>query len=165
MDPARRFSRYTESPREAALQLQLRLYQPGDFETLYQMDQVCYERGIAYSRRTLREFLQMSGATTWVAVEAEDVAGFLIAFCEASQGHIVTLDVSPTERRRGVGSALVARAEREMAGAGVRVVELETAVDNAPAILFWQKHGYRAAGIYRRYYRNRTDAFWMVKTL
>ncbi len=147
------------------MKLQLRPYQADDFETLYQMDQVCYERGIAYSRRTLREFLGMPGAATWVALAGADVAGFLIALCDASQGHIVTLDVAPTERRRGVGSALVAKAEREMAATGVRVVELETAVDNAPAILFWQKHGYRAAGIYRRYYRNRTDAFWMVKTL
>jgi ribosomal-protein-alanine N-acetyltransferase len=147
------------------LKLQLRLYQPGDFETLYQMDQVCYERGIAYSRRTLREFLGMPGAATWIAVAGTEVAGFLIALREASQGHIVTLDVSPQERRRGIGSSLVVKAEREMAAEGVRVVELETAVDNAPAILFWQKHGYRAAGIYRRYYRNRTDAFWMVKTL
>ena len=81
----------------------LRAYTPADFETLYVIDQACYPRGIAYSRRTLRSFLAAPGASCLVAeteIGAEasatggapkrsaehgsrEIAGFLIAEARA----------------------------------------------------------------------------------
>ena len=45
----------------------LRTYDPDDFETLYEIDQLCYEREIAYSRRELRNYLRFPGAECVVA--------------------------------------------------------------------------------------------------
>jgi [ribosomal protein S18]-alanine N-acetyltransferase len=156
----------------------LRPYDPGDFEALYAIDQVCYARGIAYSRRELRWFLNRPGARCLVAAlarhggQGEEIAGFLIAYSGGSRpgksgrrGHIITLDVLAEHRRRGIGLALVEEIEREWRGQGVRLVELETATDNQPAIAFWQHCGYRIAGVIPRYYLDRTDAFYMTKAL
>jgi len=68
-------------------------------------------------------------------------------------------------RRQGVGSALLAEIERQMARENVRLVELETATNNRPAIAFWKKHGYRPVSVYRRYYPGGADAYRMVKQL
>jgi ribosomal-protein-alanine N-acetyltransferase len=147
------------------LELTIRLYRPADFETLYRIDQSCYEPGIAYSRRMLRDSLRTDGARCYVACFGAEIAGFLIAIQEGVQGHLVTIDVVDTARRRGVGSALLARAEEELAESGARRVTLETATNNAAGIAFWQKHGYRAVGIYPRYYNDRLDAYLMTKRL
>jgi len=52
-----------------------------------------------------------------------------------------------------------------MASRGVRQIELETAVDNAPAISFWQRHGFEPVGVLKNYYAHRVDAVTMTRNL
>jgi ribosomal-protein-alanine N-acetyltransferase len=143
----------------------LRPYHPDDFQTLYRIDQACYEPGIAYGRRELLEYLALPGSRCWVAVMGDEIVGFLIAIREGGRGHLITIDVVESARRHGVGSALLDEAERKMASAGIRAVELETATNNEPAIAFWQKHGYRIVAIHPGYYLGRIDAYIMTKSL
>lgn len=145
------------------MDITLRPYRPDDFQMLYRIDQECYEPGIAYGRRELREYLQLPGSRCWLAELAERIVGFLIAIGEDGRGHIVTIDVVESARRHGVGSLLLGLAEREMASVGIRALELETATNNEPAIAFWQKHGYRIVAIYPGYYLGRIDAYIMTK--
>lgn len=147
------------------MNLLVRPYDPADLDSLYAIDQACYPPGIAYSRRTLRWFLRLPGAECWVAAQAERVVGFILTEAESLRAHIITLDVSGTHRRRGIGSALLLHAEQRLAARGVQRIELETATDNHAAVVFWQKHGYRTRGVLPRYYLGRTDALWMDKPL
>jgi [ribosomal protein S18]-alanine N-acetyltransferase len=151
------------------MQLTLRNYSPGDFELLYVIDQACYPRGIAYSRRTLRWFLELDGADCVVAQAEQDpgapVVGFIITEAAGLEGHIVTLDVVAEHRRAGVGTALLQDAERRIARRGVRKIGLETATTNEAGIAFWRRHGYLGDGVIRGYYLGRTDAHHMVKDL
>lgn len=143
----------------------LRPYQQDDFLSLYEIDQACYPRGIAYSRRTLKWFLALSGAHCLVAEVDGAIAGFILTEAEGESAHIITIDVLAEHRRAGTGSQLLAEAERRLAARAVREVQLETAHDNAPAIAFWEKHGYRKRGVLRNYYLDRIDALWMTKNL
>ena len=149
--------------------VRLRDYSAGDLKALYQIDQACYPPGIAYSKGTLRWFLRQPGAICLVGELAGKrdgaVVSFIIAEREGTRGHIVTLDVLQEFRQVGIGTLLLAAAERQLSSSGVQRIELETAVDNAPAIAFWKKHGYRTHGILKRYYLDRVDALWMQKTL
>ena len=52
-------------------------------------------------------------------------------------GYLITMDVLPRYRRKGVAAALLAEAERRLAERDVREVWLETATDNEAAIAFW----------------------------
>ncbi len=54
--------------------LTLRPNLPADFDTLYALDQICYPRGIAYSKRTLRQYLEIPGAICIVAEDNEATA-------------------------------------------------------------------------------------------
>jgi ribosomal-protein-alanine N-acetyltransferase len=143
----------------------LRTYQPDDFETLYKLDQSCFPRGIAYSKTTLRYFLALSSAECLLAVEKDDIAGFILSERDGALAHIITLDVAEGHRRSGVGSLLLNAAENNLAGQGVRTVFLETAVNNHAAVNFWSRHGYIKEGILKRYYLNRIDGYEMRKTL
>lgn len=149
----------------------LRPYRPGDFDRLFEIDRACYPPGIAYSRRMLRSFLEWPGAECIVAevesaeAEVPAIAAFIIIESDAVRGHILTIDVLDAHRRRGLGSALLRRAEQSLFSRGVRTIELETATDNKTAVAFWQKHGYRTRGLLKRYYLGRDDAFAMTKKL
>lgn len=143
----------------------LRAYEPRDFASLYRIDQVCYPRGIAYPKKTLRWFLDLPGAECIVAENEGNIAGFILAEQQGSLGHIITIDVIEAERRNGVGSALVSAIEANLARHDVWVIVLETATNNEAAVAFWQKHGYRVEAVIERYYLDRLDAFEMKKVL
>ena len=143
----------------------LRAYEPDDFEALYKLDQSCFPRGIAYSKTTLRYFLALASAECLLAVEDEDVAGFILSEVDGPLAHIITLDVAEAHRRSGVGSQLLNAAENNLSTQGVRTVFLETAVNNHAAVNFWSLHGYIKKGILKRYYLKRIDGYEMRKTL
>jgi ribosomal-protein-alanine N-acetyltransferase len=150
--------------------IQIRDDRDTDFEALYRLDQECYEPGVAYSRRTLRAFMHEPGVFCRIAEEsggpqAGRMLGFVIAQQHQGEGHIITLDVPQAHRRRGIGSVLLRDAEQRLAEAGVREVELETAVDNAAGVAFWKKHGYCTCGVLEDYYEGKTDAYQMIKIL
>jgi ribosomal protein S18 acetylase RimI-like enzyme len=169
------------------MEFTLRDYSPSDFEALYQIDQACYPRGIAYSRRMLRWYLNQRGSLCIVAhatgAQAADpsVLGFHIAHSRGvsapprasparagdrgAEGYIVTIDVLEAHRRSGMGSALLQETERRLAKMGVRYVGLQTATNNEAGVAFWQRHGYRTSGVTRGYYLGRIDAYEMFKEL
>jgi ribosomal-protein-alanine N-acetyltransferase len=151
------------------MEFALRDYSPYDFETLYEIDQACYPRGIAYSRRMLRWYLSQRGSLCIVAhvAGAAQTAqqGFLIAQARGAEGYIVTIDVLEAHRRSGIGTALLQETERRLAKIGVRYVGLQTATNNEAGVAFWLRHGYRSSGVSRGYYLGRIDAYEMFKEL
>ncbi len=143
----------------------IRPYNTRDFPTLFRIDQACYPPGIAYSKTTLRWFLNLPGAKCLVAEAAAKIAGFILAEQHAPLAHIITIDVVESGRRSGIGSALLRVIEEDLALQGVRMVVLETAINNESAVAFWQKHGYRIQSVLERYYLGRLDAYEMKKAL
>jgi [ribosomal protein S18]-alanine N-acetyltransferase len=145
--------------------VQLRTYKPEDFETLYEIDQACYDAEVAYSKRELQAYLKYPGADCMVAEVRGEIAGFCISAHEDERGYIVTIDVLEKFRRDKVGTALIREIENRLIGYGVKLIALETATDSAAAVAFWKKHGYRERGIRKNYYPNGRDAYAMTKTL
>ncbi len=143
----------------------LRRFAPADLAALHEIDQVCYEPGIAYSRRELRWYLAQPDADCLVAESDGQIAGFILAHRQDSRAHIITIDVLEGWRRRRIGSSLLLEAERRLAAAGVRVIELETATANEGGVAFWLRHGYRTVGLLKGYYLGRVDAYAMCKIL
>ena len=151
--------------RAAASPIRVREYEEGDFETLCETDHLCYEPAVAYSRREMRAYLNAPGAECVVAEGVGGVAGFCITVRKKEKAYIVTIDVLEAFRKRGVGSAMLAEAEKRLAMQDVHTIALDTATDNSSAIAFWQKHGYRKIGVRQGYYPNGRDAFAMIKSI
>jgi len=143
----------------------LRAYDSSDFEKLFTLDHECFPRGIAYSRRMLEYFLRMPQGSCIVATDDSAIAGFLITEEDGPLAHILTLDVGEQCRRQGVGTLLLERGEKELTSRGVREIVLETSVENAAGLGFWQRHGYRTVAVRKRYYLSRIDAYEMRKII
>jgi [ribosomal protein S18]-alanine N-acetyltransferase len=143
----------------------IRQYEARDFTAIYKLDQICFPPGIAYSKWSLQYFLNLPEADCLVAEDGKQIAGFILAEENPPLAHIITLDVAPGKRRSGVGTALLQQMEKNFRYHEVRSVLLETAVDNATGIAFWERHGYRSEAVLQRYYLRRVDAYEMRKRL
>ncbi len=155
----------------------LRPFRKTDFQTLWSIDQICFDPKLAYSRLELAFYMRRAGSFTLVA-EAEGEAtgseprilGFIVAEIGRAKhglrvGHIITIDVIPEARRRGVGSALLEAAEQQLTAVGASSVVLETAVNNATALRFYKQKGYFVEKTAPGYYANQLDALVMRKEL
>lgn len=144
----------------------LRDYRRSDFESMWELDQQCFEPGISYSRSELRAFLSRKTAETIVAERQGRVVAFVLGLRRGpTEGHVITLDVAASARRQGVGRRLLAELERRFRAAGARRVLLETAVANTSAIAFYERLGYRKVARLAGYYGPRLHAWTMEKAL
>jgi [ribosomal protein S18]-alanine N-acetyltransferase len=100
-----------------------------------------------------------------VAEDAGRIVGFILTEENPPLAHVITLDVAESHRRQGVGSALLAESEKNLALRGVRTILLETATSNEAGVAFWQRHGYLIEATLKRYYLQKIDAFEMRKIL
>ena len=94
--------------------------------------------------------------TSLVAVRDERVLGQvgIEVFSSPRRRHVANIGmaVSESARRQGVGRALVRAAKTQCFGwLGVRRIELECYVDNAPALALYQAEGFQIEGTARGY--------------
>jgi ribosomal protein S18 acetylase RimI-like enzyme len=96
-----------------------------------------------------RLFAEPSQGACWVAENQGRLCGYLLAVFMLSLEHgglmaeIDEIFVAQEQRFLGYGAALLARAERDMADAGLIRLQLQVAVDNGVAKGFYRGHGFR----------------------
>ena len=88
----------------------------------------------------------------WIAEEAGDVSGFIVARRVANDLEILNFAVQPGRRHRGIGAGLL----REVLAWGVTFhaekAFLEVRVSNLAAIRFYEHRGFEVTGRRPRYY-------------
>jgi ribosomal-protein-alanine N-acetyltransferase len=151
----------------AAEGVSLRVARPEDFQRLLEIDRECFPPGIAYSARELRDGMRGWHAFTLIAenhVPTQRIAGFLVARLESgTRGHIITIDVLPQFRRKGIGRLLMRDAESRLVSAGASSLQLEAAVNNFAALAFYHRLGFHVVRILRGYYNGELDGLLLEK--
>jgi [ribosomal protein S18]-alanine N-acetyltransferase len=161
------YSRYN-----GRVRFRIRQFEKSDFDTLWRIDQACFDSQLAYSRPELAFYIRRPGSFTLVAEgdsrepdPAPALVGFIVAETRRKTGHVITIDVVAEARRAGIGSALLHAAEVQLLKAGAVSVALETPVDNIAAIRFYKQQGYFVEKTVAGYYSGRLDALIMTKDL
>jgi len=80
--------------------------------------------------------------------------GFLVAWQLADEFELLDLATDPSQRRRGVGSALVGELIHTARSRAGSAVFLEVRSSNQPARALYQKHGFRVVHERKNYYRD-----------
>ena len=133
-----------------------RLFEPGDFDDLYAIEEVCFQPPHRFSRRYMRHLVQQSRAATWVAEESFCLSGFAIVEW-STQGagvvaYIATIEVLPQVRCRGIGSELLRRVEGSAHAEGASEIWLHVDAENGSAIRLYEAFGYCSVGRAEHYY-------------
>jgi ribosomal protein S18 acetylase RimI-like enzyme len=92
-------------------------------------------------RRVIANWLAHDGLLL-VAAEGEHVVGTLMVGYDGHRGWFYRAAVAESVRRRGVGRALVQRAEAELAALGCAKINLQLHVHNEAGVRFWEALGY-----------------------
>jgi ribosomal-protein-alanine N-acetyltransferase len=82
------------------------------------------------------------------------LAGFVLVRIAADEAEILTIAVSPQDRRRGYGRLLMDETLRRLYAARVTTCFLEVEKANAPAVGLYRKLGFVVAGERSHYYRH-----------
>ncbi|HEV7941943.1 MAG TPA: ribosomal protein S18-alanine N-acetyltransferase [Solirubrobacteraceae bacterium] len=97
------------------------------------------------------------------AMQGRRLVGYLICSRYETVWHIMNIAVDIDERQRGIASALLD--ELYVRAGGDARFTLEVRRSNASAIHLYEREGFRAAGVRRRYYQdNGEDALIMWRT-
>jgi [ribosomal protein S18]-alanine N-acetyltransferase len=149
--------------------MQYRLYQPDDFEKLYEIEEVCFKPPHRFTRRYMRQLTDSLDTATWIAEEDAKMAGFaIVEWAQQISGlvaYIPTIEVLPEWRGEGIGAELLSRLEDSATAQHCIAIWLHVDAENAPAIRLYERAGYQNSGRAENYYsRNRPAAIY-VKSL
>ena len=146
-----------------------RSYQPGDLDALYALDTICFTEPFRFSRRLMAQLVDAPYAHTIVADEESVVAGFVIVHMEHWEreliAYIMTLDVTPEQRRHGLATELMQRAEEAAREVHADALALHVWVENEGAVRFYEGAGYQRVELVERFYNEAGNAWLYRKPL
>jgi ribosomal-protein-alanine N-acetyltransferase len=148
-------------------QYEISLAVAADAAAIAELSRDTIEQGLPWSwtaRRVARSIRDRS-TNVVVARRARGLLGFAIMKYEEEEAHLLLLAVQSAQRRKGIGSALLAWLEQTVVVAGIGVVRLETRADNQDGRLFYRRHGFEDVGLQQGYYQGVEDAMQMCKNL
>jgi ribosomal protein S18 acetylase RimI-like enzyme len=153
--------------------VQVRAARAADLDALVKLETQCFQ-GDRLSRRQFRYMLSRAQAALLVAVDratAETVPAPLLGYVlvlfnrATSVARLYSLAVAAAARRRGVGRALVAAAERATWDAERAYLRLEIRRDNIASQRLFEGLRYRRFGVLSDYYDDHMEALRYEKQL
>ncbi|MCW2864928.1 MAG: ribosomal-protein-alanine acetyltransferase [Actinoallomurus sp.] len=120
----------------------------------------------AWSEDTYRSELADPGGTRHYVLAEDDgvLAGWAGLAAVGGQGDVLTIGVRPELQGRGVGSALLTALLDEAAVRDCAEVFLDVRADNDRARRLYERFGFTAVGVRKRYYQpSGVDAIVMVR--
>jgi ribosomal protein S18 acetylase RimI-like enzyme len=140
-------------PEAKDVDLTVRAPEAGDMEALADlMTQLGYETRASEMQMRMETILAKKNYATYVAVSGGKVCGMIGTQISYSYEHnnpgarILALVVSENMRGRGVGEALIAAAEKDLAQKNIRRVAVYTHFRRTRAHEFYEKLGYTKNG-------------------
>ncbi len=124
-------------------------------DKLFEIEEDCFDHE-AFTKQQIDYLLRDHNTRALIATVNGDIAGFVIAQIEVEEnteyGHIVTINVAPSFRRKGIATRMLLEIESFLKQRSVTEIRLEVREDNNPALKLYQKLGYQTLGKLERYY-------------
>ena len=124
-------------------------------DSLYEIEMKCFTEE-AFTKQQIAHLLTDYNSIGLVAKVGGQIVGFIIGRIyveeESLIGHILTLDILPTHRQKGIAQRLLLEIEKMFKERGVKECHLEVREDNVAAINLYLKLGYEKVRKLRRYY-------------
>jgi ribosomal-protein-alanine acetyltransferase len=134
---------------------------------LYEIEKQCFGQE-AFTKQQLIYLLTAYNAIGLAARVNSEIAGFAIARVDigrnTSFGHILTIDIAPAYRRKGIAQKLLHEIETIFREKGIKECRLEVREDNVAALNLYQKLGYKKVGKLEKYYGD-AHGLYLQKTL
>jgi ribosomal-protein-alanine acetyltransferase len=124
-------------------------------DKLCEIENQCFKQE-AFTKQQIACLITDYNTIGLTAVINGEIAGFVIArvniIRNVTFGHILTIDVAPAYRRKGVAQKLLQEIETTLRGRDIQECRLEVRENNAAALNLYQKLGYTKLGKLEKYY-------------
>ena len=124
-------------------------------EDLYDIEKECFEEE-SFSKQQIALLLADYSTVSLVACVKGKIVGFIIGRIDLIRnqpiGHIMTVDVAPSCRRKGIGFRLMLEIELIFKQKDARECRLETREDNIAALKLYEKLKYKKVAFLENYY-------------
>lgn len=120
-----------------------------DIEAMARIHAKCFD--VSWSEEAIERMLD-NPATLALLARDQTVVGFAMAWVAAGEAEVLTVAVSPEQRRRRLGASLMAGIAVAARARGAIAVHLDVAESNAAARALYAELGYREVGRRRCYY-------------
>ena len=136
-------------------------------DNLYEIEEQCFDQE-AFTKRQISYLLTDYNTIALVAKANNGVAGFIITQVEIENntlfGHIITINVASSCRRKGIASKMLQEMEIILKQKGIRECHLEVREDNSAALKLYQESGYQKISKLEKYY-GKAHGLYLRKTL
>jgi ribosomal-protein-alanine N-acetyltransferase len=131
------------------------------------MSRELIEQGLSWRWRasSIRQCIRDPATNVAVAPCGRGIAGFAVMKYKDDEAHLILLGVDPWQRRRGVGTALMAWHEAAALTAGIGAIYIEARASNEGTRAFYRNLGYSEVQVVRGYYEGVEDAVRFAKDL
>jgi len=136
-------------------------------DKLYEIEKECFTKE-AFTKQQIAYLLTDYNSIGIIAKINNEIVGFIIGRIEirrkAPIGHILTIDIAPAHRRKGIAQRLFEETEKIFEEKGVKECRLEVREDNVAALNLYHKLGYMKVGKLEKYYGN-AHGIYLTKAL
>jgi ribosomal protein S18 acetylase RimI-like enzyme len=127
-------------------------------DELFRIEEDCFDQE-AFTKQQIAYLLRDFNTIALIAKSNLDIAGFVIAQIEVEEnteyGHIVTINVAPKFRRKGIATRMLQEIEIFLRQRSITQIRLEVREDNNTALKLYNKLDYKTQGKLDRYYGNK----------
>lgn len=135
-----------------------------DYSQLHMLERACFRSEDIWPFWDLLGILTLPGFVRIKAVVKGSMVGFIGGERDSrrGQGWVTTLGVLPGYRRQGIGLALLAGCEEQLA---MPIIRLSVRVSNQGAVGLYEQAGYQLVDHWRKYYAGGEDALVFEKNV
>ena len=136
-------------------------------DKLYEIEKQCFNQE-AFTKQQIAYLLTDYNSIGLAARTNGEITGFIIARVDNERntpvGHILTVDIAPSYRCKGIAQKLMLEIEAIFKEKGIKESHLEVREDNVAASNLYQKLGYRKECKLDKYYGD-AHGLYLKKTL
>ncbi len=136
-------------------------------DKLFKIEEQCFDQE-AFTKRQIAYLLSDYNTIALAAKLDSEIAGFILAQIEIENdtlfGHIITINVVPAFRKKGIGRKMLQEIETILKQKGISECHLEVREDNSSAIKLYQNGGYQKMGRLEKYY-GKAHGLYLKKNL
>ena len=128
----------------------IRKMQPEDLAEVCKIEKDNFS--LPWSEKSFLESMEREDTVFLVALEDEEVAGYIVCYCIAGAGEITNVAVKDSHRRKGIGRKLLQKLYEEGVALDTREYFLEVRESNEAAIGLYLRQGFVKEGIRKNFY-------------
>lgn len=128
---------------------------------ILKVEQECFSS--PWSEKMFKEELAGKFSHYYVAIVEGHAVGYMGMWSLSGEGHITNVAVARDYRRKGIAKALISHFTEIAKRENLEFMTLEVRASNTPAIALYKSFGFTEAGVRKKYYDNKEDAYLLTK--